>query len=164
MTVVAEGLAADEFSNPSGGAAHPSAMSSATSAAAGPTHHTWMEEGMHMTGYSGTAEGGISEAKLRVPAEHAAQTRNATGSAVAPGNNEEVLYRGSIEGLPEAHASRKERFSELDSLQPGWQVELRNKGATIDAVFFSPSGDKVGAFANARRMALAAHKALPAHP
>lgn len=37
------------------------------------------------------------------------------------------MYRGSIAGLPEEHASRKERFAELDTLQPGWEVELRHK-------------------------------------
>lgn len=55
----------------------------------------------------------------------------------------EVIYaRGSIAGLPEAHASRKERFSELDDLQPGWEVELRGRkgGTTVDAFFFSPAG------------------------
>ena len=55
----------------------------------------------------------------------------------------EVIYaRASIAGLPEAHASRKERFSELDDLQPGWEVELRGRkgGTTVDAFFFSPTG------------------------
>ncbi|GAX74278.1 hypothetical protein CEUSTIGMA_g1727.t1 [Chlamydomonas eustigma] len=71
----------------------------------------------------------------------------------------DVVYRGTVEDLPEAHASRKERFIELDALQPGWIVELRNKGSTVEAVFLAPNGEKVGAFANARRMALAFHKA-----
>ena len=55
----------------------------------------------------------------------------------------EVIYpRGSISELPEAHASRKERFTELDDLQPGWEVELRGRkgGTTVDAFFFSPTG------------------------
>lgn len=43
--------------------------------------------------------------------------------------------------------------------QPGWTVELRTKGDTVEAVFFHPSGERVGAFANARRMALQASKA-----
>ena len=54
-----------------------------------------------------------------------------------------VIYaRGTITGLPEAHASRKERFTELDDLQPGWEVELRGRkgGTTVDAFFFSPTG------------------------
>ncbi len=42
--------------------------------------------------------------------------------------------------------------------QPGWSVELRTKGDTVEAVFFHPSGESVGAFANARRMALQASK------
>lgn len=73
----------------------------------------------------------------------------------------EVLYaQGPIAGIPEEFASRKERFMELDQLQPGWEVELKSKGETVDAVFFAPNGQKVGAFANARRAALAAHKQL----
>lgn len=59
----------------------------------------------------------------------------------------EVIYaRGSISGLPEAHASRKERFTELDDLQPGWEVELRGRkgGTTVDAFFFSPTGRLTG--------------------
>lgn len=55
----------------------------------------------------------------------------------------EVIYpRGSISGIPEDHASRRDRFAELDDLQPGWQVELRGRkgGTTVDATFFSPEG------------------------
>lgn len=77
-----------------------------------------------------------------------------------------VLYsRGPLAGLPEEHASRRERFAELDTLQPGWTVELRarGEGSTVEAVFFSPTGQRVGAFAGARRMALQASKqAAPA--
>ena len=55
----------------------------------------------------------------------------------------EVIYpKGPIRKLPEAHASRRDRFSELDDLQQGWQVELtgRKGGTTVDATFFSPEG------------------------
>lgn len=38
------------------------------------------------------------------------------------------------------------------------QVELRTKGEAVEAVFYSPAGEKVGSYAVARRMALAAHK------
>ena len=54
-----------------------------------------------------------------------------------------VVYpRGPVAGIPHEHASRRERFAELDELQPRWQVELRSRGAggTVDAVFFSPTG------------------------
>ena len=59
-----------------------------------------------------------------------------------PSPGEVVYPRGSISGLPEAHASRKERFVELDDLQPGWEVELRGRkgGTTVDATFYSPTG------------------------
>lgn len=63
------------------------------------------------------------------------------GAAAAPSGD--VLYaRGPAAGIPEEYASRKERFLELDTLQPGWEVELRGRagGGTVDAVFFSPSG------------------------
>lgn len=93
-------------------------------------------------------------APVAVPAAH-------RGSHAAVSSGGEVVYaRGPIAELPEAHASRRERFAELDNLQPGWQVELRTKGDTVEAVFFAPgTGELVGAFANARRMALAAKKA-----
>ena len=54
-----------------------------------------------------------------------------------------VYPRGPVAGIPDEHASRRERFAELDELQPGWQVELRSRGAggTADAVFFSPAGE-----------------------
>jgi hypothetical protein len=95
------------------------------------------------------------------PRQHlraAAAARGADNAAASSGQR--VLYpRGSIADLPEEFATRKERFAELDHLQPGWQVELRSRGETVDAVFFSPEGAKVGTFATARRQALAAHKA-----
>jgi hypothetical protein len=50
----------------------------------------------------------------------------------------------------------------LDQLQPGWQVELRSRGDTVDAVFYAPDGTMVGTFAAARRQALAARKAAAA--
>ena len=78
-----------------------------------------------------------------------------------PGRKEEDAYkvvypRGSIAELTEEFASRRERFSELDKLESGWSVELRRRreDAPVDAVFYSPTGEKVGAFALARRMAL----------
>jgi hypothetical protein len=63
--------------------------------------------------------------------------------------------------LPDAHASRRERFAELDALQPGWEVELRARegSSTVDAVFFSPEGDAFKSFADARRGALKARGA-----
>lgn len=56
---------------------------------------------------------------------------------------EDILYpQGLIAGLPEEFDSRRERFAELDSLQPGWTLELRKRraGSAVDAVFFSPDG------------------------
>lgn len=72
-----------------------------------------------------------------------------------------ILYpRGPVGGMPEEYAGRRERFLELDALEPGWTVELRgkNNSSIMDAVFFSPQGQEVGPFANARRAALTAHK------
>lgn len=86
------------------------------------------------------------------------QQQGSTAAAASASSN--VVYaKGSIEGLPEEFASRKERFAELDQLEPGWQVELITRGDTVDAVFYDPAGKKVGTFAAARRQALAAHKA-----
>ena len=69
----------------------------------------------------------------------------AAGQAEPPGPTSEwtaVYPRGPVAGMPDEHASRRGRFAELDELQPGWQVELRSRGAggTVDAVFFSPAG------------------------
>jgi hypothetical protein len=69
-----------------------------------------------------------------------------------------VYARGPISGLPEEHASRRERFAPLDALQPGWAVELVARGEAVDAVFYSPAGERVGPYANARRMAMQAQK------
>ena len=83
------------------------------------------------------------------------------GSAADDSSGFTVLYaRGPVGGLPEEHASRRERFAELDTMQPGWTVELRSRGegSTVEAVFFSPAGQRVGAFAAARRIALQASK------
>ncbi|GBF94191.1 hypothetical protein Rsub_07178, partial [Raphidocelis subcapitata] len=94
----------------------------------------------------------------------AAAARRARGAAPAgaPGADGEagpsgrVVYaRGPVSGLPEEFASRRERFEELDALQPGWQVELRERGDSVDAVFYSPAGARAGPFAAARRAALA---------
>jgi hypothetical protein len=94
----------------------------------------------------------------RAAAAAAAAVRG--GDSAAAGSWQRMLYpRGCIADLPEEFATRKERFAELDQLQQGWQVELSSRGETVDAVFFSPEGAKVGTFATARRQALAAHKA-----
>lgn len=64
----------------------------------------------------------------------------------AAGPSSQVMYaRGPIADLPDEHASRRERFAELDDLQPGWQVELcsRGAGSAFDAIFYSPSGELI---------------------
>eukprot|EP00890_Picochlorum_soloecismus_P001857 jgi/Picsp_1/2672/NSC_00902-R1_ribosome maturation protein sbds-like len=69
-----------------------------------------------------------------------------------------ILYpQGPISLIPTEFAKRQERFIELDALEPGWMVQLQTRGqdAAVDAVFFSPSGEKVGTYAAARRMAMA---------
>lgn len=71
-----------------------------------------------------------------------------------------IMPRGPIQSLPEDLGPRRERFVELDALQAGWEVELVGKkdGGPVDAIFYSPAGDRVGAFTNARRSALQASK------
>ena len=53
-----------------------------------------------------------------------------------------TIYEGPIANIPDEHASRRERFAELDELQPGWVVKLSSKpdGGTVDATFTSPGG------------------------
>ncbi|KAL3140164.1 54S ribosomal protein L2 mitochondrial [Trebouxia sp. C0009 RCD-2024] len=110
-----------------------------------------------------TAAKAISNSGFVAPSQALPTRRNAPAqsSSREEANLGEVIYpRGSISGLPEAHASRKERFAELEDLQRGWEVELRGRkgGTTVDAFFFSPTGESVGAFVNARRAALKASK------
>jgi ribosome maturation protein SDO1 len=134
-----------------------------------PDAETSLPPALFITGPSAPPDGGLelaarpsgalassgfapAAAVASVPAPRAAPT-----SGTAP----VVCSRGPIAELPEEHASRRERFSELDALQPGWTVELRGRGdgAPVEAVFFSPAGERAGAFAAARRAALQASKA-----
>ena len=74
----------------------------------------------------------------------ASRSATSTRQQHAEASSSQVVYaRGPIADLPEEHASRRERFAELDELQPGWQVELcsRGAGSAIDAIFYSPSGE-----------------------
>ena len=69
----------------------------------------------------------------------------------------EVIYsQGPISGIPEDHASRRDRFAELDTFQQGWTVELRqrNESGIVDAFFYSPEGKFHKSYADARRAAL----------
>lgn len=111
---------------------------------------------------STTASGsGFFAAAAAAPGPAPSRRRPAGGDVSSLGGTRAVVYpKGPISELPDEHATRKERFAELDQLQPGWTVELqkRGEGAPLDAIFFSPAGQRVGAFANARRQALQAHK------
>ena len=82
------------------------------------------------------------------------------GDAAGP-SGRVVVPRCAIGALPAEYETRRERFAELDGLQPGWTVELREKGGSdlVDAVFYSPSGDFFKSFAAARRSALEWSKA-----
>lgn len=77
-----------------------------------------------------------------------------------PGTGAVVYPRGPISDVPEDFP-RKELFMEINKFQDGWTVELQSRveSDVVDAVFFSPSGEAVGQFAKARRLALAANKA-----
>lgn len=148
FAVTAEGATAEEFAA--------SAPTHASSAAAANSHVLTTMPAQP-----------VRPVPMASPAKRAVAPRATAGSGGDGGGSKgEVVYaRGPIAGLPEAHASRKERFAELDNLQPGWEVELCSKGDTVEAVFYAPgSGECVGAYANARRMALAASKAAKAAP
>lgn len=98
-----------------------------------------------------------------IPAAQASHTvpRRMPQNSQQHSNDAVVIHpKGPISSLPEEHASRRERFAELDTLQDGWKVELRGRGegAPVEAVFYSPEGERVGAYAVARRMALQASK------
>ena len=70
---------------------------------------------------------------ITVIGQAAGETLNCAGTPV---------YEGPVADLPEEHASRRERFAELDQLQAGWVVQLRSRGdaGTMDAHFISPAG------------------------
>ena len=90
-----------------------------------------------------------------------AAPRSERGVAHEAGPGVEVLYaRGRIADLPDAYASRRNRFAPLDDAQAGWTVELRRRegSSAVDAVFFDPDGVGYKAFADARREALRAKK------
>jgi hypothetical protein len=109
-------------------------------------------------------EASTDEPARRLPSSTARVLRDAAprserGVAAEAGAGVEVLYaRGKIADLPEAYASRRERFAPLDAVQAGWTVELRrrNGSSAVDAVFFDPDGVGYKAFADARREALRA--------
>ena len=87
--------------------------------------------------------------------------RSERGVTHEAGPGVEVLFaRGKIADLPDAFASRRERFAPLDDAQAGWTVELRRRdgSSAVDAVFFDPDGVGYKAFADARREALRAKK------
>lgn len=153
--------------------AAPSSTAPAAAPAAVPSSLASVAEGLRGTGdgaaasVSGRSEAVASSSSSIGSRQHHAVRGHRGAAAGAAGeaaaSSGRVLYaKGSIAGLPEEFASRKERFAELDQLQAGWQVELRSRGDTVDAVFYAPDGAMVGTFATARRQALAAHKAAAA--
>ena len=76
----------------------------------------------------------------------------------------QVVYaKGPVSGIPDTWENRRDMFTEIDTLQEGWTVELRARGGgstgAVDAVFYDPAGTHVGAFAAARRKALQASRA-----
>lgn len=155
----ADAAGSEDFNTLPPAAAAATGPSSSSTTAADSQHGT-----VNGAGVSGRADvaGGSSTAGRQ---QHPSRPQRAVGAAkeAAAGSTGRVLYpKGSIGGLPEEFATRKERFAELDQLQPGWHVELRSRGDTVDAVFYAPDGGLVGTYATARRQALAAHKAAAA--
>lgn len=117
---------------------------------------------------AGAVPGGDGEAKMarakivaRRDASCVGERDGSSGSAANPGPGVEVLYpRGPIAGVPDEHASRRERFAPIDEIQGGWLVELRRRvgSSVVDAVFFSPDGVLHKSFADARREAMRAKR------
>ena len=114
---------------------------------------------------AGAVPGGDGEAKM-AKAAAAPRVRRGGGDDDGGGGEAaaapvEVLYpRGPIAGMPEEHASRRDRFVCIDEIQGGWLVELRRRGGSsvVDAVFFSPDGVLHKSFAEARREAMRAKR------
>ena len=113
-------------------------------------------------------EGGIARLKIGQRSDPSrintsqSNKRNAKGAG-AGGKAEMVVDkkfilvpRGFIRDLPEEHKSRRERFQELDTIEEGWHVELRNERKFIyrRSGVFSPDNEAFKSYAEARRKAL----------
>ncbi len=104
---------------------------------------------------------GATRLTTRRVARDAAGEGGGAGAGAGDEGTYEILYaRGKIAEMPEAFASRRDRFAPLDGIQAGWTVELRKRAGSsvVDAVFFDPDGVGYKAFADARREALRASK------
>eukprot|EP01025_Chloroclados_australasicus_P049524 TRINITY_DN5645_c0_g4_i2.p1 TRINITY_DN5645_c0_g4~~TRINITY_DN5645_c0_g4_i2.p1 ORF type:complete len:382 (-),score=35.42 TRINITY_DN5645_c0_g4_i2:469-1614(-) len=84
---------------------------------------------------------------------------NVQAQSVTKSADEVVYSKGPICNIPDEMSNRKEMFLELDNIEQGWEVELVKNGDKTEAVFYSPNGEKVGAFVRARRQALTNKKA-----
>ena len=109
---------------------------------------------------SSEASGAARLTTRRVARDAAGEGGEAGAGAMGEGTYEILYARGKIAGMPEAFASRRDRFAPLDGIQAGWTVELRKRAGSsvVDAVFFDPDGVGYKAFADARREALRASK------
>jgi hypothetical protein len=148
FAVTGEGAGADDFAGPGPASAAASSMSISQARAADATDSEQQQR--QQLGASTSVPTDAESLAAGVAVRRPAAVRASSGAV--------VYAKGSIAGLPDEFASRKERFAELDQLESGWEVELRRKGDAVDAVFFNPAGKQVGAFAMARRQALAASK------
>ena len=103
---------------------------------------------------------GATRLTTRRVARDAAGEGGGAGAGAGEGTYEILYARGKIAEMPEAFASRRDRFAPLDGIQTGWTVELRKRAGSsvVDAVFFDPDGVGYKAFADARREALRASK------
>ena len=110
---------------------------------------------------SSSEASGATRLTTRRVARDAAGEGGGAGAGAGDEGTYEILYaRGKIAEMPEAFASRRDRFAPLDGIQAGWTVELRKRAGSsvVDAVFFDPDGVGYKAFADARREALRASK------
>ena len=109
---------------------------------------------------SSEASGAARLTTRRVARDAAGEGEEAGAGAMGEGTYEILYARGKIAEMPEAFASRRDRFAPLDGIQAGWTVELRKRAGSsvVDAVFFDPDGVGYKAFADARREALRASK------
>ena len=109
---------------------------------------------------SSSEASGATRLTTRRVARDAAGKGGGAGAGAGEGTYEILYARGKIAEMPEAFASRRDRFAPLDGIQAGWTVELRKRAGSsvVDAVFFDPDGVGYKAFADARREALRASK------
>eukprot|EP01023_Acetabularia_acetabulum_P059313 TRINITY_DN7129_c1_g1_i1.p1 TRINITY_DN7129_c1_g1~~TRINITY_DN7129_c1_g1_i1.p1 ORF type:complete len:405 (-),score=66.86 TRINITY_DN7129_c1_g1_i1:540-1682(-) len=99
-----------------------------------------------------------SKAQIQMDSSSNSQNVRQQAREEAASSGQIIYPRGPIAQISDEISNRKQMFLELDSIEEGWLVELIQNGDKIEAVFYSPTGEKAGAFVKARKQALTNRK------